>query len=368
MPKKKTAIRASIALAGAGLVQSAWSDFDQWQISEIFSNSDGTIQFIELSTTAANQGDLSGQGITSANTEATSQNSASFASNLSGDTSNRSVLVATQGFVDLTGLTPDLVVETPFLFTEGGTIDFGNGVSTLTYTAAQLPKNGVQAISGSLQPKDPDPTNFAGLSANPGTSTPALFDGISVLTLPILDVPGIGVANVSFDVNLNTVQFILRDDFYLYGAGITAGDTPATLQGVTLHIPLLPIGAENYAFDLSLVGDNPITFANLANIVATPASTPEPEPEPEPDPTQQSIERGQALYTSVQCNTCHGPTGGGGIGPSLRGHGASSFAFLRSTINGTMPQGNANACVDSASSTCATDIANFIIDEFGSGL
>ena len=65
---KKNKISASIALVAAGALPSANADFDQWQINEIFTNSDGSIQFVELSTTASDQGDLSGQLVISTDT------------------------------------------------------------------------------------------------------------------------------------------------------------------------------------------------------------------------------------------------------------------------------------------------------------
>ncbi|MDA0689227.1 MAG: c-type cytochrome [Proteobacteria bacterium] len=368
MTTTKTSFTALTAIAMAVLAQTAFSDFDQWQINELFTNSDGTVQFIELITTAPNQGDLSGLTLMTRDAVNSQQKSVSFSSNLQGDTSNRTLLVATQGFVNLTGLEPELLIDSLFLFTEGGSVDFANGIATLSYGAAQLPKNGVQSINALLQPQAPDPTAYSGLSANPSTTSPAQFDGVSILNLPILNAPGIGVANVTFDVNLATTQFVLRSDFYLYGAGITAGDTPATFQGSTLSIPLLPIGTEHYAFDLTLVGEDPITFSNPTNIVITPVPTPKPEPEPGPDPTQQSIERGAQLYLSKNCASCHGAGGAGGIGPALLGHNSSSLDFLQTTIDSTMPQGNPSQCVDSSTETCATDISNYIIGQFGSGL
>jgi mono/diheme cytochrome c family protein len=90
---------------------------------------------------------------------------------------------------------------------------------------------------------------------------------------------------------------------------------------------------------------------------------PEPEPEPEPDPLLESIARGQTQYAQL-CTVCHAGDGSGGIGPSLRTSGFNTFAALRAKIDGSMPQGNPTGCRDSGGSTCATDIANFVIDEF----
>lgn len=40
--------------------QTAMANFDLWNIQEIYSNEDGTIQFIELSSSSDNQESLSG--------------------------------------------------------------------------------------------------------------------------------------------------------------------------------------------------------------------------------------------------------------------------------------------------------------------
>ena len=89
----------------------------------------------------------------------------------------------------------------------------------------------------------------------------------------------------------------------------------------------------------------------------------EPIPEPEPDPLLESIARGQTQY-SQWCVVCHAGDGSGISGPDLRDSNFNTFAALRSQIDDEMPFGNSTACRDSGSSTCATDVANFVIAEF----
>lgn len=43
MTTTKTSFTALTAIAMAVLAQTAFSDFDQWQINELFTNSDGTV-------------------------------------------------------------------------------------------------------------------------------------------------------------------------------------------------------------------------------------------------------------------------------------------------------------------------------------
>ena len=212
---------------------------------------------------------------------------------------------------------------------------------------------------------------------------PASFNATtSVLNLPVVDIPTVGLANLSFDVNVATVRFALRNDFFLYAGGIIAGDNAARLlPGNILSIPALTIGNERYAFKLSVVGDNPVTFGNLTDIVVTnptPAPTPAPTPTPTPTPTpaptplptalQQSIARGEQQY-GQQCTECHGATGEGGFsqglfGPLLGVGPFDTFAALRPKIDQSMPPQSPASCRDGATSTCATDVANYILNVF----
>ncbi|MCH7817757.1 MAG: hypothetical protein IIC60_14435, partial [Proteobacteria bacterium] len=82
---------------------------------------------------------------------------------------------------------------------------------------------------------------------------------------------------------------------------------------------------------------------------------------------QQSIELGASQWQLQQCTVCHGSSGGGGIGPNLQTSNIDTVAELRSKIDLTMPQTNPSACKDNASSTCATDIANYVFAVFQQG-
>ena len=372
MNTHKLSLSMGAALLGLAIAAPAVAGFDQWQISEIFSSADGSIQFIELSTSAADQQDLNGVSLQASNTGGLLQNTTVLSGNLTGSTASKNVLIATQAFATLTGLTPDYLISPSFLFTGGGTVNFGNGVSSVTYAASQLPLNGVQSINSNLVAADATPTNFAdSLSATIVAPVPAKFDvATSILNLPMVDVPTVGLANLSFDVDLQAVRFALRNDFFLYGPGIVAGGNAAQLlPGNILSIPVLPIGNESYAFKMSIVAENPLTFGNLTDIAVTnTAPAPEPEPEPQPSELQQSIDRGRTDY-ELRCAVCHGASGGGGSSafgpaPSLITTGFNTFATLRSRTDLTMPIENPALCRDSSSSSCATDVTNFILNVF----
>ena len=143
------------------------ASFHTFGIAEIFSNADGTVQYIELKEDGGfgGQNFLGGHTLTS--THAGVTKTFQFPGNLpSGATGGKHALIATQGFVALGLVTPDYVVPNGFLATDGATVDYA-GVSQMTY--ATLPTDGVTAL-GSLGPVANAPANFSGASG----SVPAL--------------------------------------------------------------------------------------------------------------------------------------------------------------------------------------------------
>lgn len=363
MRSKKTVI--CVALFFTLSTRLAFADFHFWTINEVFSDADGTVQFIELTTTEDGQDALNGHSLVSIDTNQ-NQKTLSFLTDLSGTTSNRSVLIATEEFTTLTGLSADYVIDNNFIPISGGSLNFGEGTSLFEFTQPMLPLNGEQSLDGNAQPQTATPTNFSGLSAMLAADSYASFDaGSSVMRVPVADIPGIGIANLSFTVDLGSIEFTLNDDFYLYAAGIVGGDKPAQLQNnSTLYIPGLVVGEELFEFNMDLLGDDPVVFGNLVVLSTTNlAPTAEPEPDNSAAELQQSISRGQSQYSSL-CTVCHGPTGLGGIGPNLRTSSFNTLASLQNKINLTMPQNNPSACVDDVSFTCATDVANFVLNEF----
>src|SRR5687768_12279315 len=132
--------------------------FHFFHINEVFSNADGTVQFIEF------VGDSNGQHLWAGHEIITShggdENTFDITKNLpSSSTNGKSVLVATQGFANLGFIKPDYIVPNGFLFFPDGTVNFP-GMDSLTYAA--LPDNGTfsQNSGGTLETNSPK--NFAG--------------------------------------------------------------------------------------------------------------------------------------------------------------------------------------------------------------
>ena len=146
----------------------AQAAFHLWAISEIYSNADGSVQFIELTALSGGQQFLAGQRLTSS--QGTQNNQFTFLTNLPGDTAGKTMLIGTQGFAALNLVTPDYTVPNGFLFTTNGSVNFAN-VDIVNY--ASLPTTGGLSINANSTTAVNSPKNFAG-----GTGTiPAAAPG-----------------------------------------------------------------------------------------------------------------------------------------------------------------------------------------------
>jgi cytochrome c553 len=197
----------------------------------------------------------------------------------------------------------------------------------------------------------------------PSHAEDAAFDGATgVLTLPVVNAPGIGVLRASLSLtSSDPIQFsLLSADIFSSPPALDAF-TVQVQNGNTLYIPRVKVGSEFYELNMGLISADPFVFGNLQVLSVTPV------PAPAPDPLQTSINNGQTLYAQ-QCASCHGVSGNGTVqAPSVVNSSFSNFNSLQSKINISMPQGNSSACVDNTSSTCATDISNYIINKLRSG-
>ena len=178
-PRKANTLLQLTALgcAAAMLSSSASAAFHLWTIRELFTNLDGSQQFIELFTTSSSQTVLSGQQIQVTDQAGTTTHTFTIPANVSGNTANRAYLLATSAFAAAPGaVTPDAIVPSGFLFPAGGTINFFGTPASNVYTA--LPTNGVlsRAYPGTTNQTN-SPQNYAGASGQvvPEPATFALF-------------------------------------------------------------------------------------------------------------------------------------------------------------------------------------------------
>jgi|GEM_PF-895899 len=189
----------------------AFSGVHLWRVKEIFSNADGTIQFIEIATCCGSTGEIF------VDTKVVSSNSHSFtfSGNLSGSTLNKHILLATSGFAALPGApTPDHIIADNFFSTTADVISF-DVYDTLVFSAGQLPTNGISSLN-----KDPNdgtdttfpaansPTNFGDVSGsvNASSGPPGVPDGTggtTPMTVAALN-PDASSLQVAFNVGTCT--------------------------------------------------------------------------------------------------------------------------------------------------------------------
>jgi dockerin type I repeat protein/PEP-CTERM motif-containing protein len=135
-----------VALAGSGAwVHPAWASFHFWKIDEIYSNASGTVQFVELSDTHDGETKLNPQTLISHGHTFT------FPADLPDGTptAGHHLLLATPGYSALSGVTPadfSLGVNN-FFSTSGDTLTYAGGFDAVTFTAANLPTDGLNSIN-----------------------------------------------------------------------------------------------------------------------------------------------------------------------------------------------------------------------------
>ena len=175
------------------LATSALATYHTFQIEQIYSNGDGSVQFVVLHEALGlnDQNLLQGRALTV--TRAGVSSRYLFPSNLpssmemsdggygygvgygmgSSPTARSRVLIATQGFAALGIAAPDYVIPNGFLPTGQGTVNYA-GVDQWTYAA--LPTDGVKALYVNGATAANKATNFMGESASVATSPPTLVD------------------------------------------------------------------------------------------------------------------------------------------------------------------------------------------------
>ena len=144
----------------ATVASPAQAAFHLWGINEIYSNSSGTLQFIELQTPFGGQQFVGGQTITVSS--GAMSHAFTVPANLPGDTTNHFFLIGTPGIQAAGGPAPDYpMLPAGFLFTGGGTINFW-GTNSAAYSA--LPLDGLMSRNWTTMTNNlvNSPTNFAG--------------------------------------------------------------------------------------------------------------------------------------------------------------------------------------------------------------
>jgi len=147
----------------------------QWFISELYSNADGTVQFVELKGTANNEHLISGFSIATIGPEGSVNTSSPLGPNLpSTATNNAYLLIATNGYAikaaQQAAPAPDRIMPDNFLELVADRVRYaGISATDRVYTGGGLPTDGVLSLdyeSGSPGTTANTPQNFAGDSGS----------------------------------------------------------------------------------------------------------------------------------------------------------------------------------------------------------
>jgi hypothetical protein len=182
------ALLAAAAPAGAS--------FHTFQIEQVYSNADGTVQYIVFHESAGFNGENFMGGLTLTSTHAGTTKTFMFPNHLPGNpTANQRFLAATNGFAaqakaaqksygypdpppppdppPVKSAAPDFIIPDGFIPTDGGTINYA-GVDSMTF--GPLPTDGVNAMYRSGNSGPGSAVNFAGVATVPKATPIALVE------------------------------------------------------------------------------------------------------------------------------------------------------------------------------------------------
>lgn len=166
--KQRVSACAGLLLAMVSI--GAWAISPLTEIDQIYSNADGTVQFIvaiDRGMTDCDSGEAAWAGQPLVSSGALPTKKFVFLSNLpTCRTSGKRILIATTGFAALGLVTPDFVIPNNFLQQPSGQIAIGN-VTSLIYS--RLPDDGVHALDGFDRTVQNLATNLAGASTSVAT-------------------------------------------------------------------------------------------------------------------------------------------------------------------------------------------------------
>lgn len=181
-------------VAGAVVLSAASpasATFHLWAFQEVFSNDDGTVQFIELFTNSNSQQFATGEQFRSS--QGGNINTYTFPNDTPAPTAGHHLLIATAAFAALPGApTPDFIMPDGFLFAPNGLLE-NLSLGGPTYSYASLPTDGVLSLGpdGSTTAVN-SPTNFAGDSGSIDVSAPDVPAtstwGLAILMLLVVSV------------------------------------------------------------------------------------------------------------------------------------------------------------------------------------
>lgn len=164
----RIALAAVVGMLGAG---TASAGVHTWDVNEVFTDSTGQIQFVELKNPPGFANETGVNGQTMSNGNAAQNFAISGTVPGTGTTSDKHYLLATAGFAALPGApTPDAIIPAGslpnFVVPAGATIAFG-GIDS--FATGPVPTDGVSSVTdvgGTPTIGVNSPTNFAGTTGS----------------------------------------------------------------------------------------------------------------------------------------------------------------------------------------------------------
>jgi hypothetical protein len=160
-PSPIALVAASVALAALA-APPALAGSHQWRFSEIFSNLDNSVVFIEMVECCGNNNEVN---LFNKPVTAVSGSTYVFPANLpcSNCTANEHLLLATQSFADLPGApTPDYILPANFVLPTGGDTLTWHVYGAATWIYGAMPVDGVRSLDRDGTTGINSPTNLAG--------------------------------------------------------------------------------------------------------------------------------------------------------------------------------------------------------------
>ena len=99
-----------------------------WDVSEVFSNEDGTLQFVEMVLGANNHNNLKNFSLVAGNSATGEDQVFVIPASISGSTAGDRLLFATAAFQSTFGIIPDFVIPDNFVTVVGGDVEYA-GIS-----------------------------------------------------------------------------------------------------------------------------------------------------------------------------------------------------------------------------------------------
>jgi hypothetical protein len=117
--------------------------FHLWRVSEVYSNSDGSVQFVEMFCELAGQNFVANHQLISRDANGVIKGVCVIPNNVVGNSLNNYLLFGTVGFSAVAGVQPDATLPPDFLSRTSGSVSFET-IDTMNYQ--NLPQDGFSSI------------------------------------------------------------------------------------------------------------------------------------------------------------------------------------------------------------------------------